>query len=120
MANMTSVIADMISRYGKPTILAETATPFTTNNADSTGNSINTACPGYPATWAGQAAAFTAVQNAAKAGGAIGVFYWEPTWTAVPGNGWNPANIATSGDGWDNMAVFNWTNVFNGAVRWIS
>jgi arabinogalactan endo-1,4-beta-galactosidase len=50
----------------------------------------------------------------------VGVFYWEPTWTAVPGNGWNPANIATSGDGWDNMAVFNWTNVFNGAVRWIS
>ena len=120
MANMTSVIADMISRYGKPTILAETATPFTTNNADSTGNSINTACSGYPATWAGQAAAFTAVQNAAKAGGAIGVFYWEPTWTAVPGNGWNPANIATSGDGWDNMAVFNWTNVFNGSVKWIS
>ena len=77
MADMTSVIADMISRYGKPTILAETATPFTTNNADSTGNSINTACPGYPATWAGQAAAFTAVQNAAKAGGAVGVFYWD-------------------------------------------
>ena len=120
MANMTSVIADMISRYGKPTILAETATPFTTDNADGTGNSITTACPGYPATWAGQAAAFTAVQNAAKAGGAVGVFYWEPTWTAVPGNGWNPANIATSGDGWDNMAVFNWTNVFNGSVRWIS
>ena len=120
MANMTSVIADMISRYGKPVILAETAAPFTLNNADSTGNSINTACSGYPATWNGQGAAFTAVQNAAKAGGAIGVFYWEPTWTAVPGNGWNPANIATSGDGWDNMAVFNWTNVFNGAVKWIS
>jgi arabinogalactan endo-1,4-beta-galactosidase len=120
MANMTSVVADMISRYGKPTILAETAAPFTLNNADGTGNSINTACSGYAATWNGQAAAFTAVQNAAKAGGAVGVFYWEPTWTAVPGNGWDPANIASSGDGWDNMAVFNWTNVFNGAVKWIS
>ncbi|GAA3343802.1 glycosyl hydrolase 53 family protein [Amorphoplanes nipponensis] len=120
MANLTSVVADVIARYGRPAILAETATPFTLNNADGTGNSITTACSGYPATWAGQAAAFTAVQNAAKAGGATGVFYWEPTWTAVPGNGWNPANIATSGDGWDNMAVFNWTNVFNGAVKWIS
>nr|BFE72977.1 hypothetical protein GCM10020092_062780 [Actinoplanes digitatis] len=52
MANMTSVVADMISRYGKPTILAETAAPFTLNNADGTGNSINTACSGYAATWA--------------------------------------------------------------------
>ncbi|MEU7908789.1 glycosyl hydrolase 53 family protein [Actinoplanes sp. NPDC049118] len=119
-ANMTAVVADMISRYGKPAILAETAAPFTLNNADGTGNSINTACPGYAATWAGQGAAFTAVQNAAKAGGAVGVFYWEPTWTAVPGNGWDPANIASSGDGWDNMAVFNWTNVFNGTMKWIS
>jgi arabinogalactan endo-1,4-beta-galactosidase len=120
MANMTSVVSDVRTRYGHPVILAETAAPFTTANADSTGNSINTACSGYAATWAGQGAAFTAVQNAAKAGGAIGVFYWEPTWYAVPGNGWNPANISGSGDGWDNMAVFNWTGVFNSLVKWIS
>jgi arabinogalactan endo-1,4-beta-galactosidase len=120
MADMTSVVADVISRYGKPVVIAETAAPFTLGNADNTGNSINSACTGYAATWAGQGAAFTAVQNAAKAGGAIGVFYWEPTWTAVPGNGWDPANIAGSGDGWDNMAVFNWTNVVNSAVKWIS
>jgi arabinogalactan endo-1,4-beta-galactosidase len=120
MANLTSVVADVTARYGKPVVIAETAAPFTLANADSTGNSITTACSGYPATWAGQGAAFTAVQAAAKAGGAIGVFYWEPTWTAVAGNGWNPTNIATSGDGWDNMAVFNWTGVFNSAVRWTS
>jgi arabinogalactan endo-1,4-beta-galactosidase len=120
LANLTSVINDVRTRYGKPVIIAETAAPFTTANADSTGNSINTACSGYPATWAGQGANFTAVQNAAKNGGAIGVFYWEPTWYAIAGNGWNPTNIATSGDGWDNMAVFNWTGVFNSAVRWIS
>ncbi len=120
LSNLTTVIADTLSRYGKPVILAETAAPFTTGNADSTGNSITTACSGYAATWAGQGAAFTAVQNAAKAGGAIGVFYWEPTWYAVPGNGWDPYNISGSGDGWDNMAVFNWTGVFNSQVRWIS
>jgi arabinogalactan endo-1,4-beta-galactosidase len=119
-ANMTSVVADVKARYGKPVIIAETAAPFTTANADSTANSITTACSGYAATWAGQGAEFTAVQNAAKAGGAIGVFYWEPTWYAVTGNGWDPTNIATSGDQWDNMAVFNWTGVFNSAVQWIS
>jgi arabinogalactan endo-1,4-beta-galactosidase len=120
MANMTSVVSDVRSRYGKPVIIAETAAPFTLNNADRTGNSITSACSGYPATWNGQGAAFAAVQAAAKAGGAIGVFYWEPTWTAVAGNGWDPADIANSGDGWDNMAVFNWTGVFNGAVSWTS
>ncbi|MCA2211772.1 glycoside hydrolase family 53 protein [Jidongwangia harbinensis] len=120
LANLTSVIADVRTRYGRPVVLAETAAPFTTANADHTGNSISTACPGYPATWDGQGAAFTAVQQAAKAGGAIGVFYWEPTWYAVPGNGWDPNDIANSGDGWDNMAVFNWTGVLNPAVRWIS
>lgn len=120
MANLTSVISDVRTRYGKPVILAETAAPFTLANADSTSNSINTACSGYAATWNGQGAAFTAVQNAAKAGGAIGVFYWEPTWIATAGNGWDPANISGSGDGWDNMAVFNWTGVFNSAVHWMS
>ena len=34
---------------------------------------------------------------------ALGVFYWEPTWTAVTGNGWDPTD-ATSGDGWENQA----------------
>jgi arabinogalactan endo-1,4-beta-galactosidase len=120
MANMTSVVADVRSRYGKPVVIAETAAPFTLDNADRTGNSITSACSGYPATWNGQGAAFAAVQSAAKAGGAIGVFYWEPTWIAVPGNGWDPADIANSGDGWDNMAVFNWTGVFNGAMAWTS
>jgi arabinogalactan endo-1,4-beta-galactosidase len=120
MANMTSVVADVTARYGKPVVIAETAAAFTVNNADSTGNSINSACSGYAATWSGQGATFRDTQNAAKAGGAIGVFYWEPTWYAVAGNGWNPTNIATSGDGWDNMAVFNWTGVFNSAIQWIS
>lgn len=120
MANMTSVVADVKSRYGKPVVIAETAAPFTLSNADGTSNSVSTACSGFAATWNGQGAAFTAVQNAAKAGGAIGVFYWEPTWTAVAGNGWDPRNIAGSGDGWDNMAVFNWTGVFNSAIRWFS
>jgi arabinogalactan endo-1,4-beta-galactosidase len=120
MANMTSVVKDMISRYGKPTVIAETAASYTSANADGTGNSITGACSGYSESASGQGTVFKDVQNAAKAGGAVGVFYWEPTWTAVTGNGWDPDNIATSGDGWDNMAVFNASGVFNAAVQWIS
>jgi arabinogalactan endo-1,4-beta-galactosidase len=120
MANMTSVVADVRTRYGKPVVIAETAYPFTAANADSTGNSVTGSqpCAGYPATWAGQASNFAAVQSAARAGGAIGIFYWEPTWYAVPGNGWDPANINGSGDGWDNMATFDWTGHLNPNIRW--
>lgn len=120
MSNMQSVVADVKARYGKPVIIAETAYAFTTANADSTSNSYtgSPTCSGYPATWAGQASNFSAVQTAARNGGAIGVFYWEPTWVATAGNGWDPTNINGSGDGWDNQAVFNWTGNINPSIRW--
>lgn len=120
LSNMASVVSDVRTRYGKPVIIAETAYPFTTANFDSTPNNISAAepCSGYPATPAGQAANFTAVQNTARGAGAIGVFYWEPTWYAVPGNGWNPTDINNSGDSWDNQAIFDNTGHLNAAVRW--
>lgn len=117
MSGMSSVVADMRSRYGKSVIIAETAYPFTAANADSEPNAISasTPCAGYPATWTGQYNNFRAVLAAARAGGAIGVFYWEPTWIATPGNGWDPTN-PSSGDGWDNQALFNWSGVANPAI----
>jgi arabinogalactan endo-1,4-beta-galactosidase len=118
LSNLSTVITDVRTRYGKPVVLAETAYPFTAANADGEANSVNSTCSGYPATWAGQAANFTAVQNTARGAGAIGVFYWEPTWYAVPGNGWDPANINGTGNQWDNMAVFNWTGQVNPNVVW--
>jgi len=120
LANMTSVVSDVRSRYGKPVVIVETAYPFTAANADSEPNSVSGSapCSGYSATWAGQASNFTAVQNAARSGGAIGVFYWEPTWYAIAGNGWDPANINGTGDQWDNMALFDWTGHINPNVRW--
>jgi arabinogalactan endo-1,4-beta-galactosidase len=120
LSTMAGVVTDVKSRYGKPVIIAETAYPFTAANADSTGNSVggSTPCAGYPATWAGQASEFTAVQNTARGAGAVGVFYWEPTWYAISGNGWDPANINGTGDQWDNMAIFNWTGNVNPSVVW--
>jgi arabinogalactan endo-1,4-beta-galactosidase len=49
------------------------------------------------------------VVKTARAAGALGVFYWEPTWTAVPGNGWDPTN-PSSGDGWENQALFDFNS----------
>jgi len=120
LSNMSSVVSDVRTRYGKPVVIAETAYSFTSANADSQSNAVGgaTPCSGYPASWPGQASEFTAVQNAARSAGAIGVFYWEPTWYAIAGNGWDPANINGTGDEWDNMAVFNWTGQLNPGIRW--
>ncbi|MEV0198812.1 glycosyl hydrolase 53 family protein [Nonomuraea sp. NPDC050691] len=118
LSNLSTVISDMRSRYGKDVIIAETAYPFTSGNADSTRNVVTSGCTGHGLTWQGQGAEFAAVQSTARNAGAIGVFYWEPTWYAVPGNGWDPANITSSGNEWDNMAVFNWTGHINPNVRW--
>ncbi|MEV4571585.1 glycosyl hydrolase 53 family protein [Nonomuraea sp. NPDC049419] len=118
LSNLSTVIADMRARYGKDVVIAETAYPFTADNADSTRNVVTSGCSGYGTTWQGQGAQFAAVQSTARNAGAIGVFYWEPTWYAVPGNGWDPANIASSGNEWDNMAVFNWSGHLNPHVRW--
>ncbi|WP_188190376.1 glycoside hydrolase family 53 protein [Nonomuraea sp. SYSU D8015] len=120
LANLYNVITDVRSRYGKPVVVVETAYPFTASDADSEPNVITGSqpCSGYPATWAGQATEFQHVQNTARNAGAIGVFYWEPTWYAISGNGWDPANINGTGNQWDNMAVFNWTGGINPNIRW--
>jgi arabinogalactan endo-1,4-beta-galactosidase len=119
MSNMASVVSDMRSRYSKPVIIAETAYPHTTTNADSTANVVTGGCSGYAISQTGQQANFAAVQNTARGAGAIGVFYWEPTWYAVPGNGWNPTDINNSGNEWDNMAVFDRNGRLNPNIRWL-
>ncbi|HWS34291.1 MAG TPA: glycosyl hydrolase 53 family protein [Actinoplanes sp.] len=120
LANLYNVITDVRTRYGKPVVIAETAYQFTTADADSEKNSIpgTVLCDGIPATSAGQAQQFTWTQNTARNAGAIGVFYWEPTWYAIKGNGWDPANINGTGDGWDNMAVFDWGGKVNPYIKW--
>jgi arabinogalactan endo-1,4-beta-galactosidase len=67
-----------------------------------------------PATPAGQAAEFRAVQDAvasAPGGRGLGTVYWEPAWTSVAGNGWDPAD-PSSGNAWENQALFD----FNGRL----
>jgi len=120
MSNMQSVVSDMKSRYGKSVVIVETGYPFTTSNADSQTNLMSNyeACTGYQATWQGQASAFAAIENAARNGGAVGVFYWEPTWIATAGNGWDPTNINGTGTSWDNQAVFDWGGKLNPYFKW--
>jgi arabinogalactan endo-1,4-beta-galactosidase len=111
---MTNTVNEVGSRFGKPVVIVETAYPFTLLENDDEKNVVNSMSQlpsDYPATPIGQATNIKAVLDAARLGGAIGVFYWEPTWTAVKGNGWDPAN-PNSGNQWENQALFD----YNGKV----
>jgi arabinogalactan endo-1,4-beta-galactosidase len=108
--DMTDTVKEMKLRYGKPVVIAETAYPFTLLENDDEMNSVHSESQlssDYPATPAGQAGNLRAVMKAVRMGDALGVFYWEPTWTAVKGNGWDPTNPG-SGCQWENQALFDY------------
>ncbi len=106
---------DVAERYGKEIVVAETAYPFTLGFVDNESNSIglqSQLVSGYDATPAGQAASIRDVLSIVRAipnGRGLGAFYWDATWTAVPGNGWDPTNPA-SGDAWENQALFDFSD----------
>jgi arabinogalactan endo-1,4-beta-galactosidase len=115
MSGLQNNLNDMAARYGKPVIVAETAYGFTTAQDDAEPNiftsSLASTC-GYPATAQGQRDAFQAVVNIVKNvpnGRGMGVFYWEPAWTAQAGAGWDPTN-PSSGNGWENQALFDYNS----------
>jgi arabinogalactan endo-1,4-beta-galactosidase len=107
---------DISAYYDKDVIVAETAYPFTLGWQDDQSNIIGTESqlvPGYPATPEGQARNFRDVLSIVRAvpgGRGLGAFYWDATWTAVPGNGWDPAD-PTSGNTWENQALFDFDSV---------
>lgn len=121
LSGLQANLNDIAARYGKPVLVVETGYPFTTGNDDHQGNMVTSPQPysGYPATPEGQAAMVRAVMNVVKAvpnGRGLGVLYWEPTWTAVPGSGWDPAD-PRSGNGWENQALFDFDDRALPALR---
>lgn len=115
LASLQDNLNDLASWYGRPVAVMETAYGFTLAQDDSTPNIFNSSlrqAGGYPATPAGQAAALRDVFEVVEAvpdGRGFGVFYWEPTWTAVPGSGWDPTD-PNSGNGWENQALFDYNS----------
>jgi arabinogalactan endo-1,4-beta-galactosidase len=112
LAELQSNLNDLAARYQKDIVIAETAYPFTLAEDDAQKNVVSSPeqlTPGYPATETGQAANLHDVMKVVRAvpvNRGLGIFYWEPTWTAVPGNGWDSAD-STSGNEWENQALFN-------------
>ncbi len=107
---------DISARYAKDVVVAETAYPFTLGFEDNQSNAIgleSQLVPGYPATPQGQARNLRdvlAIVRAVPNGRGLGAFYWDATWTAVPGNGWDPSD-PSSGDPWENQALSDFDDV---------
>lgn len=103
---------DISARYDKDVIVVETAYPSTLEDEDGWPNIVGLPeqlVPGYPATPEGQYRNFRDVMSIVRAvpgGRGLGAFYWDATWTAVPGNGWDPTD-PSSGNAWENQALFD-------------
>ncbi len=111
---------DISKRYNKDVIVVEAAYAYTLENCDNAENSFQAKEEkdgGYPATVQGQynyihdlmQAVIDVPEHRGK-----GIFYWEPTWIAVPGNTWaTPAGMKYIHDEWkegnarENQALFD-------------
>lgn len=123
LADLQANLNDMVSRYGKPVMVVETAYGFTTDNGDSLGNNFGTSeetAGGYPVTAAGQLAFLTDLRSVIAAVPdemGLGFVYWEPAWLPVDGVSWATEagmdyieTSGSTGNAWENQALFD----FNG------
>lgn len=132
---MQNVAKNIMDKYGKKVMIAETSYAYTTEDGDGFGNSfdgIEGAVDGYAATVQSQATMIRDICADANEVGVIGVFYWEGTWIPVGskdadnselwekyGSGWassysadydpDDAGLYYGGSSWDNQAMFDFT-----------
>ena len=135
--NLTAVLSDIATTYGKKVMVAETSWARTLDDGDGYGNVIGASgiTGQYPVSAQGQATQLRDVIAAVAAVGdaGIGVFYWEPAWLPVgtpseleanrtlwerDGSGWatsaasdyDPMHVGEfyGGSAWDNQSLFAW------------
>lgn len=116
-ADLKENISNIYTKFGKQVVVAETAYPFTYDNADEKQNKVmeaETKTVGFEATEANQRTVFELVMNTvATTEGGLGVFYWEPAWLAVKG-----AGVAKgSGNEWENQTLFDFEGKALEAVK---
>jgi arabinogalactan endo-1,4-beta-galactosidase len=114
LAGLQANMNDISARYDKDVIVAETAYAFTDKEDDFLSNIANRdmAIEGYPFTPEGQRLMLRDVMSVVRGvndGRGLGIFYWDATWTAVPGNGWDSTD-PKSGNAWENQALFDYND----------
>lgn len=114
LAQLQANLNDLSARYDRDVVVAEFAYAFTVLEKDNLANIANRrlAVEGYPFTPNGQRLMLRDVMSVVRGvpdGRGLGVFYWDATWTAVPGNGWD-TNDPKSENAWENQALFDYSN----------
>ena len=106
LENLTNVLTNINSTYGKKVMVMETSYAYTAEDTDFNGNTISDGSlvtKNYPYTVHGQATSVRdVIDTVAKIPGGIGVCYWEGTWITVGQNSWeeNSAKWEKYGSGW--------------------
>jgi arabinogalactan endo-1,4-beta-galactosidase len=101
-----NILRNLKTQYGKPTMIVETAYPWTAQGADSYGNIIggDTGAAGYEVSPAGQLRYMQDLQRTIREAGGIGLQYWEPAWITSPmKDRWG------TGSSWENCALFDFS-----------
>jgi len=114
LAQLQQNLNDISARYDKDVVVAEFAYAFSIQEDDDLANIAerSMATDGYLFTPDGQTRMLRDVMSVVRGvqnGRGLGVFYWDATWTAVPGNGWEATN-PTSENAWENQALFDFND----------
>jgi len=114
LAELQANLFDLSATYDKDVVVAEFAYAFTGQENDSLANILSKrmSVDGYLFTPEGQRLMMRDVMSVIRAvpnGRGLGLFYWDATWTAVPGNGWDTKD-PKSGNGWENQALFDYND----------
>jgi arabinogalactan endo-1,4-beta-galactosidase len=104
LKDVSTYISQVKTKYNKEVMIMETAYPWTSGNADSYGNTYNSAklASGYPASETGQYNYLKALTQEIIDGGGRGIFYWEPAWITS-----NMKDQWGTGSSWDNHTLFD-------------
>ena len=95
-ADLQTAISVLSDRYDRHVLVVETAYPWTLGQPDVPWRTSSTRNPSWsPATRRPRPArpptcARSGRRRGAPGGRGLGIVWWEPAWTAVPGNGWDP------------------------------
>lgn len=104
--NLSSLLSEIATTYGKKVMVAETSYAFTEEDSDFYGNTIGSGAgvtKNYPFSLQGQANCVRdVIDTIAHTTNGIGVCYWEGTWITVGGESFeeNSALWEQYGSGW--------------------
>ncbi len=123
--DMTTVLTNIARTYNKKVMVAETAYPYTFDDADGSMNSIYDSSAmrysNYSVSVSGQAQALhdvfngIAQVNASLPGYGLGAFYWEPSWIGTDSFAWG-----TFGTGWASSSSGNYELMYHPTVEHFS